>query len=189
MIKLLVTAVTWFIVSNGLVAASTWLVNPEPTAESARVATDAYCRRGNWPDRARACTAANRPATLKNVPQAIETPNDLERLAAHSTAQLSLRGRVQFYDASTVAEASAKLDAPIATVPMPLASPRTVQALEPVNTAADNDAARKSTSAAEHSRHKLSRSARLRRPASTPRRIATAELRRSPMVRIYGVTF
>jgi hypothetical protein len=191
MIKLLVTAITWLFVSNGMVGVPTWLVSPETTTtEPAKVATDSYCRQGNWPDRTRACATGSRIPTLKSNPQTIETAADLDRIAPHIAAPLAAPARtsVRFYDASSVADRPVTAIPAAAEIPTPVPAPRFTQVEEPAGGVTQPRAERTSP-AASRTRATLYRPAHARRTSAGHRRMADNCPRRPLMTRVYGMAF
>jgi hypothetical protein len=205
MLKLLITAISWLVFSGGLTGLSAWVAAPGTTSEAPAVAADAYCKRGEWPDRERACAVDSRPALLSSKPQPAATADDFDRLAARVAAPLATLGSVRFYDASREANEPVAAPAPAAayalsgtttTVPMPAPANRSVRIFEPETTPETTTAVldeRLPEAAAPVV--KSERRAAVYRPAhtrsrETRRRFANnADLRHPPVMRIYGVAF
>jgi hypothetical protein len=197
MLKLLITAISWLVFSGGLTGVSAWIAAPDTTARAPAVAADAYCKRGDWPDRERACAVDSRPTLLSSKPQPAETADDFERQAARVAAPLATLGSVRFYDASREANEPVAAPAPTyalsgTTTAAPAPVSRTIRVIEPATTTAALDE-RLPEAAAPVA--KSERRASVYRPAhrrtrQANRRFANnADPARAPMLRVYGVAF
>ncbi|HEX7129881.1 MAG TPA: hypothetical protein VF217_07395 [Rhodanobacteraceae bacterium] len=195
MLKLFLAALSWAFLSGGFFAVPNWLAAPGATGEAPRPA-DAYCSRGDWPDRARACQASGRPSLVTIKPKPAETAADLDRQGAQAAGPLAFNGGIRFYDASGIAETpvTAEAPAPGSTVVQPHPVRRPVRVIESTDSSGPSDTVGTRSEASAPPAHRPARAVP-HRPAAAhravaPRRLAAnAPARPHGLLRVYGVAF